>query len=232
MRPTSLPDPGRCQVLVSAKSHPDGNEAAVGRRLAATGHGGAGEQLHVRRRTVLDRVAGWTYLAVLTMLVVPGAASGVLMAVEGGLSSDLLVYLAASAGVLTTLAWMGLVSVRPRLVADVDGLHVRGALRTRHLPWPVSRGELVTVPAMGVGLCLAVQVRPADGSRRTTIRALTRSLSRRLEGPSAEQEILDLWKWGLDHGCVASSALEREREPMSPARGSDPRRSATHRLSP
>ncbi|MCL3777380.1 MULTISPECIES: hypothetical protein [unclassified Actinomyces] len=89
-------------------------------------------------------------------------------------------------------------------MADASGLHVRGILTRRDLPWPASRGELVTVPVLGLRRTrtMAVQYRPADGSRAVTIHALARPTVTVLEDPDAVQEATDLWQWGVSRGYV------------------------------
>lgn len=90
--------------------------------------------------------------------------------------------------------------LRPRLIADAEGLHVRNTLRSHHLPWPAYRSELVVVPFPGLQLgpiqvYRAVQYRPAGGGRSITIHALARS-----GGAVPETALKELWDWGRLRG--------------------------------
>lgn len=179
----------------------------------------------VRRRTPRDRRNGvvlivWAAVcllagAVLALLALVGPVAGSASA-GAGLVAVLLVVLGA------LLAWIGLAMRRARLVADRDGLHVTGAVLTRHLPWPASPGELVVVTTGGSRRSSAVRVQPVDGSRPRWLYALSRSATapvgrvrfvsaetsgERWRGrvgpePPAEEEVAALWAWGVAHGCV------------------------------
>ena len=168
-----------------------------------------GPETYVRRRPVIERFMAVPFIALAgTVLVglvslLAGAATGRHLDGAGGPVQALLTVL-----LITVLAIPGVVAYRPRLVADAAGLHVRGLLTRRDLPWPASRGELVTVPVLGINRMgtMAVQYRPADGSRPMTIHALARPRVTVLEDPDADQEAEDLWQWGVSRGCVKQPA--------------------------
>ena len=116
-----------------------------------------------------------------------------------------------SALALTVLALVLVLIVasvlRPRLIADASGLHVRGVFGTRHLPWPAAQSELeiVSVLVPNRRSAEAVRYSPADGSPAVTIRALARESPDAGRPGRAEAELDDLWQWGAARGCIASA---------------------------
>lgn len=169
----------------------------------------SGPDVYVRRRPVLERFLALPFVAVAGLFgafllvevvnVLTGAAPA-----DGLGAAALLPMLAV--GLLG--ATLGLTVYRPRLVADAAGLHVRGILSRHDLPWPASRGELVVVPSFGLmsrAGTVAVQYRPADGSRVVTIHALARPVLSWGGCPSADQEAVDLWDWAEQRGYLGSA---------------------------
>lgn len=168
----------------------------------------SGPDVYIRRRPALERFMALPFVAVagffgaFLLVQVVNVLAGAVPAV--GLSAAALLPMLA-VGLLGAV--LGLTVYRPCLVADASGLHVRGVLSRHDLPWPASRGELVVVPAFGLisrAGAMAVQYRPADGSRAVTIHALARPVLGWSGCPSADEEAVDLWEWAESRGYVGA----------------------------
>ena len=92
--------------------------------------------------------------------------------------------------------------LRWRLRADAAGIHSRGALRTAHIPWPVSRAEIAVIPSWSVRGQAVAQYRPAAGGPAVTLFALTRPATTLVGSPTVVDEIEALWRWAAARGYV------------------------------
>ncbi len=168
-------------------------------------------QVLVRSQPAHVRVVGQVCLVLGPLLVLLAVGLGVAGEVVGAV-------VCSAAGVL--LAWLALACLRPRVGFDATGIHVRGLLGSRDLPWPASREVLVSSEQyVRMGRTVAVaQYRPADGSRPVTMGSLR--CTRGGEGSAAsavDAELDEVWAWAVDRGYVRSVDSASD-----PAAGADP----------
>ena len=149
------------------------------------------------------------------ILMIILAVFGVLMIIMGivlAFSGDMAGF-ASLAGIgLALIALLPLV-LRPRVILDAGGIHVRNIFSSHDLPWPASRRALVANEAFSDGRVsnAVAEYRPADGSKPIKIRPLQRTrIGISNVGALLEQDLDDLWAWAVACGYV---------RPESPAAG-------------
>lgn len=149
------------------------------------------------------------------ILMIILAVFGVLMIIMGivlAFSGDMAGF-ASLAGIgLVLIALLPLV-LRPRVILDAGGIHVRNIFSSHDLPWPASRRALVANEAFSDGRVsnAVAEYRPADGSKPIKIRPLQRTrIGISNVGALLEQDLDDLWAWAVACGYV---------RPESPAAG-------------
>lgn len=138
-----------------------------------------------------------TMLVLSTVVLVRGLMMGGpagLMLICGFVPTSIAVVLPVLLLVAAPLRW--------RLRADAAGIHSRGALRTAHIPWPVSRAEIAVIPSWSVRGQAVAQYRPAAGGPAVTLFALTRPATTLVGSPTVVDEIEALWRWAAARGYV------------------------------
>ena len=116
-------------------------------------------------------------------------------------------------GGFAACAVMGLILVavlpfglRPRVILDARGIHVRNIASSHDLPWPASRGALVVGEVSnGNGWLFTAtpEYRPADGSKPVKILSLRRVRAGIGNATAVlEADLDDLWAWAVARGYV------------------------------
>ena len=144
-----------------------------------------------------------------------GRIAVIVLAVAGVIMIGLGIGLAVS-GEMTGFAVctvMGLILVailpfglRPRVILDARGIHVRNIASSHDLPWPASRGALVVGEVSnGNGWLLTAtpEYRPSDGSKPVKMLSLRR-VRPGIGNATAvlEADLDDLWAWAVARGYV------------------------------
>ena len=144
-----------------------------------------------------------------------GRIAVIVLAVAGVIMIGLGIGLAVS-GEMTGFAVctvMGLILVailpfglRPRVILDARGIHVRNIASSHDLPWPASRGALVVGEVSnGNGWLFTAtpEYRPSDGSKPVKMLSLRR-VRPGIGNATAvlEADLDDLWAWAVARGYV------------------------------
>ena len=144
-----------------------------------------------------------------------GRIAMIVLAVAGVIMIGLGIGLAVSGemGGFAACAVMGLILVavlpfglRPRVILDARGIHVRNIASSHDLPWPASRGALVVGEVSnGNGWLFTAtpEYRPADGSKPVKILSLRRVRAGIGNATAVlEADLDDLWAWAVARGYV------------------------------
>ncbi|MFC2361335.1 MAG: hypothetical protein ACFNME_11105 [Actinomyces dentalis] len=112
-------------------------------------------------------------------MVIVLAVGGVLMIVMGiglAISGEMTGFAACTVMGLILVAILPF-GLRPRVILDARGIHVRNRVSSHDLPWPASRRALVANEAFSDGRVsnAVAEYRPADGSKPIKIQALYRT---------------------------------------------------------
>ena len=116
-------------------------------------------------------------------------------------------------GGFAACAVMGLILVavlpfglRPRVILDARGIHVRNIASSHDLPWPASRGALVVGEVSnGNGWLFTAtpEYRPSDGSKPVKMLSLRRVRAGIGNATAVlEADLDDLWAWAVARGYV------------------------------
>ena len=144
-----------------------------------------------------------------------GRIAVIVLAVAGVIMIGLGIGLAVS-GEMTGFAVctvMGLILVailpfglRPRVILDARGIHVRNIASSHALPWPASRGALVVGEVSnGNGWLFTAtpEYRPSDGSKPVKMLSLRRVRAGIGNATAVlEADLDDLWAWAVARGYV------------------------------
>ena len=144
-----------------------------------------------------------------------GRIAVIVLAVAGVIMIGLGIGLAVSGemGGFAACAVMGLILVavlpfglRPRVILDARGIHVRNIASSHDLPWPASRGALVVGEVSnGNGWLFTAtpEYRPSDGSKPVKMLSLRR-VRPGIGNATAvlEADLDDLWAWAVARGYV------------------------------
>ena len=144
-----------------------------------------------------------------------GRIAVIVLAVAGVIMIGLGIGLAVS-GEMTGFAVctvMGLILVailpfglRPRVILDARGIHVRNIASSHDLPWPASRGALVVGEVSnGNGWLFTAtpEYRPSDGSKPVKMLSLRRVRAGIGNATAVlEADLDDLWAWAVARGYV------------------------------
>lgn len=174
----------------------------------------------VRRPNLSARVNGG--LMILVGLAMCGILMRMVIAFQGPAGAGPFLPLFSLIRVVGTLIGLttvvaGVVPLRQRTVFDSAGIHSRGLLRTRHLPWPGSRAAFVVdvsvrrshtstsrtgVPHHGVATVVGRVEVSADGHR--TVLAAPRVSASGSQGvrDRLEAEVDEIWAWAEANGYV------------------------------
>ena len=144
-----------------------------------------------------------------------GRIAMIVLAVAGVIMIGLGIGLAVSGemGGFAACTVMGLILVavlpfglRPRVILDARGIHVRNIASSHDLPWPASRGALVVGEVSnGNGWLFTAtpEYRPADGSKPVKILSLRRVRAGIGNATAVlEADLDDLWAWAVARGYV------------------------------
>lgn len=144
-----------------------------------------------------------------------GRIAVIVLAVAGVIMIGLGIGLAVSGemGGFAACTVMGLILVavlpfglRPRVILDARGIHVRNIASSHDLPWPASRGALVVGEVSnGNGWLFTAtpEYRPSDGSKPVKILSLRRVRAGIGNATAAlEADLDDLWAWAVARGYV------------------------------
>ena len=144
-----------------------------------------------------------------------GRIAVIVLAVAGVIMIGLGIGLAVSGemGGFAACTVMGLILVavlpfglRPRVILDARGIHVRNIASSHDLPWPASRGALVVGEVSnGNGWLFTAtpEYRPADGSKPVKILSLRRVRAGIGNATAVlEADLDDLWAWAVARGYV------------------------------
>ena len=139
-----------------------------------------------------------------------GRIAMIVLAVAGVIMIGLGIGLAVSGemGGFAACTVMGLILVavlpfglRPRVILDARGIHVRNIASSHDLPWPASRGALVVGEVSnGNGWLFTAtpEYRPADGSKPVKILSLRRVRAGIGNATAVlEADLDDLWAWAV-----------------------------------
>jgi len=137
----------------------------------------------------------------------------IVLAVAGVIMIGLGIGLAVSGemGGFAACTVMGLILVavlpfglRPRVILDARGIHVRNIASSHDLPWPASRGALVVGEVSnGNGWLFTAtpEYRPSDGSKPVKILSLRRVRAGIGNATAVlEADLDDLWAWAVARG--------------------------------
>ena len=156
-----------------------------------------GPQSIVRHQPLVARVMGILLVATTLVLVV----ASIILATTGEMTGFLVLL-----GLGVLCAGLSVLCLRPRVVLDATGIHVRDVIRSHDLPWPTSRGVLVAneQQARGSIQVAVAQYRPADGSRPVRILPLRATASGIGNAAAALDQKLDqLWAWAVARGYAS-----------------------------
>ena len=144
-----------------------------------------------------------------------GRIAVIVLAVAGVIMIGLGIGLAVSGemGGFAACTVMGLILVavlpfglRPRVILDARGIHVRNIASSHDLPWPASRGALVVGEVSnGNGWLFTAtpEYRPSDGSKPVKILSLRRVRAGIGNATAVlEADLDDLWAWAVARGYV------------------------------
>ena len=96
--------------------------------------------------------------------------------------------------------------LRPRVILDARGIHVRNIASSHDLPWPASRGALVVGEVSnGNGWLFTAtpEYRPSDGSKPVKMLSLRRVRAGIGNATAVlEADLDDLWAWAVARGYV------------------------------
>ena len=144
-----------------------------------------------------------------------GRIAVIVLAVAGVIMIGLGIGLAVSGemGGFAACTVMGLILVavlpfglRPRVILDARGIHVRNIASSHDLPWPASRGALVVGEVSnGNGWLFTAtpEYRPSDGSKPVKMLSLRRVRAGIGNATAVlEADLDDLWAWAVARGYV------------------------------
>ena len=96
--------------------------------------------------------------------------------------------------------------LRPRVILDARGIHIRNIASSHDLPWPASRGALVVGEVSnGNGWLFTAtpEYRPSDGSKPVKMLSLRRVRAGIGNATAVlEADLDDLWAWAVARGYV------------------------------